>query len=90
MPLVRNVGVVPHRYYLYGRRQYVTWAPGEAREVTEQIADQVCRAHPEKMVLDALVQEKPAAPETPSEALDEARDIAGESVDRIQRGGGVR
>ena len=71
MPLVRNVSAVPHRYYLYARRQYLTWAPGEVKDVLESIADQVCRAHPEKMVLDALVPEEHMPSKEPPKEPDE-------------------
>ena len=58
MPLVRNRSEVPHRYYDYGRKAYVIWAPGEVRDVPHAVAQQVCQAHPGKM---ELVQPVPEA-----------------------------
>ena len=90
MPLVKNAGNIPHRYYIYARREYLTWAPGQVKEVPDRIAIEVCRAHPGKMVLDAPVQEQPTVAESPSDVPDEDRDVAEVSANRSQRGGRTR
>ena len=91
MPLVRNRSEVPHRYYDYGRKAYVVWAPGEVRDVPNGVAQQVCQAHPSKM---ELVQPAPEAEpiqatvevfEEPTEESPE--DFTEKAVDRAQRGG---
>ena len=89
MPRVRNDGNVPHRYYLYARREYLTWAPGEVKEVPDRIAIEVCHAHPGKMVLDAPVPEEPVA-ESPSDVSEKDQDVAEVSANRSQRGGRTR
>ena len=85
MPLVRNRSEVPHRYYDYGRKAYVVWAPGEVRDVPHAVAQQVCQAHPSKM---ELVVPTPEPIEVPAEVAEEvSEDITEKAVDRAQRSG---
>ena len=85
MPLVRNRSEVPHRYYDYGRKAYVIWAPGEVRDVPHAVAQQVCQAHPGKM---ELVVPTPEPIEVPAEVAEEvSEDFTEKAVDRAQQGG---
>ena len=85
MPLVRNRSEVPHRYYDYGRKAYVVWAPGEVRDVPHAVAQQVCQAHPGKMELVVPTPEPIAVPaEVPKEV---SEDFTEQAVDRAQQGG---
>ena len=85
MPLVRNRSEVPHRYYDYGRKAYVIWAPGEVRDVPHAVAQQVCQAHPGKM---ELVVPTPEPIEVPAEVAEEvSEDFTEKAVDRAQRSG---
>ena len=85
MALVRNRSEVPHRYYDYGRKAYVIWAPGEVRDVPHAVAQQVCQAHPGKM---DLVVPTPEPIEVPAEVAEEvSEDFTEKAVDRAQRSG---
>ena len=85
MPLVRNRSEVPHRYYDYGRKAYVVWAPGEVKDVPLAVAQQVCQAHPGKM---ELVVPTPEPIEVPAEVAEEvSEDFTEQAVDRAQQGG---
>ena len=85
MPLVRNRSEVPHRYYDYGRKAYVVWAPGEVRDVPHAVAQQVCQAQPAKM---ELVVPTPELIEVPAEVPKEvSEDFTEKAVDRAQQGG---
>ena len=91
MPLVRNRSEVPHRYYDYGRKAYVIWAPGEVRDVPHAVAQQVCQAHPSKMEM-VLPTPEPEPVETTVEVFEEPteespEDFTEQAVDRAQRGG---
>ena len=101
MPLVRNRSEVPHRYYDYGRKAYVVWAPGEVRDVPHAVAQQVCQAQPAKMELVRPTQEpepveataevpeevSPEPVEVPAEVPEEvSEDFTEKAVDRAQRG----
>ena len=81
MPEVRNRSGVPHRYYDYGRKAYLVWAPGEVKDVPHAVAQQVCQAHPGKM---ELVVPTPEPIEVPA---DVPEDFTEQAVDRAQRGG---
>ncbi len=70
MPLVRNRSEVPHRYYDYGRKAYLVWAPGEVKDVPHAVAQQVCQAHPSKMEL-VLPTPEPEPVETTAEVFEE-------------------
>ena len=88
MPLVRNRSEVPHRYYDYGRKAYLVWAPGEVKDVPHAVAQQVCQAHPGKM---ELVVPTPEPIEVPAEVAEEvSEDFTEQAVDRAQRGGSRR
>ena len=85
MPLVRNKSEVPHRYYDYGRKAYVVWAPGEVRDVPHSVAQQVCQAHPGKM---EMVVPTPEPIEVSAEVAEEvSEDFTEKAVDRAQQGG---
>ena len=85
MPLVRNRSEVPHRYYDYGRKAYVVWAPGEVRDVPHAVAQQVCQAQPAKM---ELVVPTPEPIEVPAEVAEEvSEDFTEKAVNRAQQGG---
>ena len=85
MPLVRNRSEVPHRYYDYGRKAYVVWAPGEVRDVPHTVAQQVCQAHSGKM---EMVVPTPEPIEVPAEVAEEvSEDFTEKAVDRAQQGG---
>ncbi len=87
MPEVRNRSEVPHRYYDYGRKAYVVWAPGEVRDVSHAVAQQVCQAQPAKMELVRPTQE-PESVEVPAEVPEEvSEDFTEKAVDRAQRDG---
>ena len=87
MPEVRNRSGVPHRYYDYGRKAYLVWAPGEVKDVPHAVAQQVCQAHPGKMELVRPTQE-PESVEVPAEVPEEvAEGFTEKAVDRAQRGG---
>ncbi len=98
MPEVRNRSEVPHRYYDYGRKAYLVWAPGEVKDVPHAVAQQVCQAHPDKMELVVPTPEPepvevtagvPA--EVPAEVSEEvSEDFTEQAVDRAQRGGSRR
>ena len=94
MPLVRNKSEVPHRYYDYGRKAYLVWAPGGVKDVPHSVAQQVCQAHPGKMepVLPAPEPEpEEVAAEVPEEVAAEVpEDFTEKAVDRAQRGGSRR
>ena len=94
MPLVRNKSEVPHRYYDYGRKAYLVWAPGGVKDVPHSVAQQVCQAHPGKMepVLPAPEPEPvEVAAEVPEEVAAEVpEDFTEQAVDRAQRGGSRR
>ena len=77
MPLVRNRSEVPHRYYDYGRKAYMVWAPGEVKDVPHAVAQQVCQAQPAKM---ELVVPTP-------EPIEVSEDFTEKAVDRAQQGG---
>ena len=88
MPEVRNRSGVPHRYYDYGRKAYLVWAPGEVKDVPHTVAQQVCQAHPGKM---ELVVPTPEPIEVPAEVAEEvSEDFTEQAVDRAQRGGSRR
>ena len=89
MPLVRNRSEVPHRYYDYGGKAYLVWAPGEVKDVPHAVAQQVCRAHPDKMELVVPTPEPIEVPaEVPEEVPEEvSEDFTEKAVDRTQRGG---
>ena len=70
MPEVRNRSEVPHRYYDYGRKAYMVWAPGEVKDVPHAVAQQVCQAHPAKMELVVPTPE-PEPVETTAEVFEE-------------------
>ena len=90
MPLVRNRSEVPHRYYDYGRKAYVIWAPGEVRDVPNGVAQQVCQAHPSKMELVQPAPE-PEPVEVPTAVPEEvSEDFTEKAVDRAQLGGSRR
>ena len=106
MPEVRNRSGVPHRYYDYGRKAYLVWAPGEVKDVPHAVAQQVCQTHPGKMELvlptpepepvevTAEVPEE-VPEEVPAEVPEEApadvpEDFTEQAVDRAQRGGSRR
>ena len=82
MTEVRNKSGVPHRYYDYGRKAYVVWAPGEVRDVPHAVAQQVCQAHPSKM---ELVQPAPEAEpvETTVEVFEEPTEESVEVSENI-------
>ena len=86
MPLVRNKSEVPHRYYDYGRKAYLVWAPGGVKDVPHAVAQHVCQAHPGKMepVLPA------PEPEPVEVAAEVPEDFTEQAVDRAQRGGSRR
>ena len=87
MPLVRNRSEVPHRYYDYGRKAYLVWAPGEVKDVPHAIAQEVCQAQPAKMELVRPTQE-PEPVEVPALVPEEvSEDFTEKAVDRNQRGG---
>ena len=87
MPLVRNRSEVPHRYYDYGRKAYVVWAPGEVKDVPHAVAQQVCQAQPAKMELVVPTPE-PEPIEVPAEVAEEvSEDFTEKAVDRAQQGG---
>ena len=86
MPEVRNRSGIPHRYYDYGRKAYLVWAPGEVRDVPHAVAKQVCQAHPHKMEM-VLPTPEPEPAEAPA---DVPEDFAERAVDRAQRGGSRR
>ena len=94
MPLVRNKSEVPHRYYDYGRKAYVVWAPGEVRDVPHAVAQQVCGAHPDKMEL-VLRPPEPEPVEAPVDVSEDPNeepaeipdDFTEQAVDRAQQGG---
>jgi hypothetical protein len=48
---VTNISDRPHRLYWAMWHRYLTWGPGESREVPENIGLLVCSAHPDKMVI---------------------------------------
>ena len=83
MPLVRNRSEVPHRYYDYGRKAYLVWAPGEVKDVPHAVAQQVCQAHPGKMEM-VLPTPEPQPAEAPA---DVPEDFTEQAVDRAQQGG---
>ena len=83
MPEVRNRSEVPHRYYDYGRKAYLVWAPGEVKDVPHAVAQQVCQAHPDKMELVVPTPE-PEPEEAPADVPD---DFTEKAVDRAQQGG---
>ena len=83
MPEVRNRSGVPHRYYDYGRKAYLVWAPGEVKDVPHSVAQQVCQAHPSKMEM-VLPTPEPEPEEAPADAPE---DFTEQAVDRAQRGG---
>ena len=94
MPLVRNKAEVPHRYYDYGRKAYVVWAPGEVKDVPHAVAQQVCQAHPSKMEL-VLPPPEPEPVEAPVDVSEDPNeepaeipdDFTEKAVDRAQQGG---
>ena len=94
MPLVRNRSEVPHRYYDYGRKAYVVWAPGEVRDVPHAVAQQVCQAHPGKMEL-VLPPPEPEPVEPPVDVSEDPNeepaeipeDFTEKAANRTQRGG---
>ena len=87
MPLVRNRSEVPHRYYDYGRKAYLVWAPDEVKDVPHAVAQEVCQAQPAKMELVRPTQE-PEPVEVPAEVPEEvSEDFTEKAVDRNQRGG---
>ena len=98
MPLVRNRSEVPHRYYDYGRKAYVVWAPGEVRDVPHAVAQQVCGAHPAKMELVVPTPEEPEPVEAPVDVSEDPNeepaeipdDFTEKAVDRAQRRGSRR
>ena len=95
MPLVRNRSEVPHRYYDYGRKAYLVWAPGEVRDVPHSVAQQVCQAQPAKMELVVPMPEPVEPPvdvsEDPNEEPAEVpEDFTEKAVDRAQQGGSRR
>ena len=71
MPLVRNKSEVPHRYYDYGRKAYLVWAPGGVKDVPHSVAQQVCQAHPDKMEM-VLPTPEPEPVEVTAEVPEEA------------------
>ena len=98
MPLVRNRSEVPHRYYDYGRKAYVVWAPGEVRDVPHAVAQQVCQAQPAKMELVVPTPEEPEPVEAPVDVSEDSTeepaeipdDFTEKAVDRAQLGGSRR
>ena len=91
MPEVRNRSEVPHRYYDYGRKAYLVWAPGEVKDVPHSVAQQVCQAHPDKMEM-VLPTPEPEPVEVTAEVPEEAPadvpdDFTEKAVDRAQQGG---
>ena len=94
MPEVRNRSGVPHRYYDYGRKAYLVWAPGEVKDVPHAVAHHVCQVHPGKMEM-VLPTPEPEPAEVTAEVPEEVtaevpEDFTEQAVDRAQRGGSRR
>jgi hypothetical protein len=91
MPLVRNKSSRYHRYPLWESQGVILWHPGETLEVPPEVAEHVCRVHPDKL---ELVVEPPVPSRTGRTTGPAAEPESGDFnpglsrvVNRRQRGG---